>query len=103
MARWPSWLLPTVAAVTILLACALSSHTDLTLPPNEAATSVSITVDLDNGHSVAPTLYGIFFEEVRSGWCRCARAGCKPSCADACRRVAIGSARPIRRADAARS
>ncbi len=73
MARWPGWLLPTVAAVTILLACALSSHTDLTLPPNEAATSVSITVDLDNGHSVAPTLYGIFFEEVSSGWCRCPR------------------------------
>ena len=66
MARWPSWMLPTAAAVTILLVCALSSHTELKLPPNEAATAVSITVDLDNGHSVSPTLYGIFFEEVRS-------------------------------------
>lgn len=66
MARWPSWVGPTAAGVTVLLVCALNSHTEFRLPPNDAATSVSITVDLDNGHSVAPTLYGIFFEEVRS-------------------------------------
>ena len=66
MGRWPSWVLPTAAGVTILLAVALSSHSELRLPPNAAITTVSITVDLDQGgHPVSPMLYGIFFEEVR--------------------------------------
>ena len=66
MARWPTWVVPTIAGVTILLAVALSSNSELRLPPNAAMTAVSITVDIDQGgHPVSPMLYGIFFEEVR--------------------------------------
>ena len=65
MARWPSWGVPTAAGVTLLLLVALSSHSELRLPPNAAITTVSITVDLDQGgHPVSAMLYGIFFEEV---------------------------------------
>lgn len=57
------WVYPCVIAISVLLIYAESQRSRVSQTSN-AATPVSIEIDLDRGHPVAETLYGIFFEEV---------------------------------------
>ena len=63
MAKALPWALPCCIAVTIMLACALTQHSGPGGQSNGDASAVTIDIDLDRGHAVASTLYGIFFEE----------------------------------------
>lgn len=65
MTKAQPWALPCciAVAVTLLLGCALTQNSGQGGQSNDDGSGVSIEIDLDKGHPVTRTLYGVFFEE----------------------------------------